>query len=729
MKAHPAPLPYLCLPDEEPGLPLRSRRDPSVLRPETDNMKTAKPFIVFLLTLLPALARPQARVASEATPAPAGAHTRTEVRTAPTAPLTRNATEAQPEAKTAPTDAAVLSLFDLARPGLERVAERHAAGDYASAAEALLEYYRTRQHVRFPEADTARITLTADERRWADEGMEHRFFVHPGYQPSYYYGDDIDWQLWPVKDNELRWQLHRMKWWVPMGKAYRLTGDERYAAEWCAQYLDWMRKNPLTEYRDDEARNWTRADNVYFAWRPLEVSDRLEFQIHQFLYFLPAASFDAAFLLRFLENYHRHAVHITRHFSKQGNHLLFEAQRLVFAGVFFPEFREAAAWRAAGVEILNREMKKQVYDDGMQFELDPHYHLESINIFFKALQLMDANGYRGEFPAEYLSTVERMIEVHLECSFPDYTTPLFSDNRQQPKEALLPAYRAWTEVFPDNAAIRRLATEGRQGAAPDHLSRAFRTSGFYVLRNGWDADATVLVLKAGPQGFWHCQPDNGTFELWSRGRNFFPDSGSYVYGGDAEVQALRDWFRQTQVHNTLTLDGRNLAYTASRCTAWSTDGATDRLTVENPSYDSLTHRRTVWFVERRFFVLLDEAAGDASGDVTLHYNLTECDPEEDAAACRVATRFGDGNDLLMQVFGAQNVKMERREGWVSRTYRQRSARPAYAFTSPKRAGRPVRFVTLLLPAADAAAVRAEVVFRGANTLRVKIDGTKYELKY
>lgn len=628
----------------------------------------------------------------------------------------------------AQADTTLFALLDLTRPGLERVAERHAAGDDRAAAEALLDYYRTRQGVRFPDVDLGHVVLPDEERRWADEGLEHRFFVHAGYQPSYFYGEDIDWQLWPVRDNELRWQLHRMKWWVPMGKAYRLTGDERYAAEWCAQYTDWMHKNPLTAYDEREVRSWTEADNVYFAWRPLEVSDRLEFQIHQFLYFLPAEAFDADFLLRFLENYHRHAVHITRHFSEKGNHLLFQAQRLIFAGVFFPEFREAAAWRATGVEILNREIRKQVYDDGMQFELDPHYHLESINIFFKALQLMDANGYRGDFPAEYLATVERMIRIHIECLFPDCTTPLFSDNRQQGKEVLTACYRAWAEVFPNNPVIRHLATEGREGALPDHLSQAFRTSGFYVLRNGWDAEATVMILKAGPQGFWHCQPDNGTFELWSRGRQFFPDSGSYVYGGDKEVQALRDWFRQTQVHNTLTLDDRNLARTDSHCTAWSTEGTSDLLTVENPSYEGLTHRRTVWFVDRRFFVLLDEAAGDAAGEVALHYNLLECDPAEDAAACRVETRFGDGNDLTMQVFGAQKVKMERREGWVSRTYRQRNPRPAYAFTARKQPGKRVRFATVLLTGADAGA-KVRVKFRGADTLRVEIDGKNYELKY
>ena len=234
-----------------------------------------------------------------------------------------------------------------------------------------------------------------------------------------------------------------------------------------------------------------------------------------------------------------------------------------------------------------------------------------------------------------------------------------------------------------------------------------------------------MVLKAGPQGFWHCQPDNGTFELWHRGRNFFPDSGSYVYAGDKEVTDQRNWFRQTRVHNTLTLGGRNLEHTDSKCVRWETDGATDILTVENPSYEGLTHRRTVWFVDRRFFVIADEAFGAAQGEVALHYNLVECDPAEDFAAHSAATRFDDGNNLLLKVFGAE--RMERREGWVSRTYRQRAERPAYTFTVQKRPEKPVRLVTVLLPAEDAAVQRVKAVWHG-DRLQVKINREKYNLK-
>lgn len=56
---------------------------------------------------------------------------------------------------------------------------------------------------------------------------------------------------------------------------------------------------------------------------------------------------------------------------------------------------------------MNREINVQVYNDGGQFELDPHYHLAAINIFCKALNIADLNGFRNEFPQEYLDTIEK----------------------------------------------------------------------------------------------------------------------------------------------------------------------------------------------------------------------------------------------------------------------------------------------------------------------------------
>ena len=182
----------------------------------------------------------------------------------------------------------VFSLLNLDYPGLEKVKALHQEGKDEDAAKALLDYYRARTNVKTPDINLKKITIGKEEQQWADDGLKHTFFVHKGYQPSYNYGEDINWQYWPVKDNELRWQLHRHKWFTPMGKAYRVSGDEKYAKEWAYQYIDWIKKNPLVKMDKKEyelvsdGKIKGEVENVRFAWRPLEVSNRLQDQTTQF---------------------------------------------------------------------------------------------------------------------------------------------------------------------------------------------------------------------------------------------------------------------------------------------------------------------------------------------------------------------------------------------------------------------------------------------------------------
>ena len=146
----------------------------------------------------------------------------------------------------------VFSILNLDYPGLEKVKALHQEGKDEDAAKALLDYYRARTNVKTPDINLNKVTISKEEQQWADDGLKHTFFVHKGYQPSYNYGEDINWQYWPVKDNELRWQLHRHKWFTPMGKAYRISGDEKYAKEWAHQYIDWIKKNPLVKMNKKE---------------------------------------------------------------------------------------------------------------------------------------------------------------------------------------------------------------------------------------------------------------------------------------------------------------------------------------------------------------------------------------------------------------------------------------------------------------------------------------------
>src|SRR5690606_2664072 len=93
--------------------------------------------------------------------------------------------------------------------------------------------------------------------------------------------------------------------------------------------------------------------------------------------------------------------------------------------------------RKSGIHVLNRELEKQVYQDGVHYELDPSYHLDAIHIFMQAARMAKAKGFEKELPRSYFYTIEKMIDFVMNITFPDYTYPLFSDARLTSKQRLL----------------------------------------------------------------------------------------------------------------------------------------------------------------------------------------------------------------------------------------------------------------------------------------------------
>lgn len=626
----------------------------------------------------------------------------------------------------------ILELLNLDYPGLGEVKTLYSNGDYLSAAESLLSYYRNRTGIEQPELDLDSYQITSNDQQWADDALEHKFHAKDGY-PSYFYGDDIDWTYWPVKDNELRYQLHRHYWFVPMGKVYYRTKDEKYAKEWIFQFLDWIKKNPMSQ-KDGTAEE---RENYKFAWRQLETSHRIQDQILQFLLFNGSPNFTPDFLMTFLWNYSRHCERIIDDYSKQGNHLLFEAQRMVYAGIFFPEFKRAKAWADSGVDKLNIEIQNQVYDDGGQNELDPSYHLGAINTFCRALRMTSINNANNVFPSEYLSTVKNMIEFYTNICFPDMMHPCFGDTKLGSVSAIRRNYSEWLDIFPDCDWIRYYATGGKEGALLSYESHASKTSGFFTFRSGWGQNDLVMVLKAGPPAWFHCQPDNGTFELWFNGKRLFTDSGCYIYAGDKTVNEQREWFRQTKVHNTLTLDGKNIETTDSRTLVWQPEGNVQILSTENQHYSNLKHRRTVLFVDKKYFVLVDEAIGNALGTVNLNYHLCETpsDVTVNTAGNNLVTRYNVRSNVKLQSFSDHAMVMKKTTGRQSVEYNKYKDRTSVSFDVNKNDNVPVRYITVIYPVTSVDSypeINAEFTDGGYSDrkigIEVSIGGVKKELE-
>lgn len=549
----------------------------------------------------------------------------------------------------------------------------------------LLSYFRSRKNIHHPinredRLKSLGITASKADIEMSDDALKHIFIGQPAY-PRFFCGDDINWDSRPVPDNEWVWQLNRMYFWNAMGRVYWHTGDEKYAKAWGEQLIDWVQKNPNDK------------EHIY-AWRSIETGIRGNSWCELYQRFIDSPSFTSEVLIHFLISLHDHATFLMTKYTTNSNWALMEAEGMAFISILFPEFKESIAWRNEAYRRFNIEIDKQVYPDGHQRELAIGYHIGCINWFMKTYELAKMNGMDDAFAPTYVQKIEKMCEVPMKLCHPDGTGVQFGDAWTGTPGQYNKQFMTWSKLF-NRDDFLYIATGGAEGKAPNETAFALPESGLYSMRSSWKSDAIFLALKCGKDGGAHSQPDNGTFGLYAGGKILMPDAGSYIYSGDPEGRA---WFRQTKVHQTLTLNDRNSTYNPALL-KWKSDKDQDLLIVENKSYEDLTHRRSVMFIEKRYFVIIDEAYGTATGDIGLHFQLAPGEPIVNKEKFSIQTNYPDDWNLFLQTHrsdGAMELKDE--EGWVSHQYTVKEPRPAFCFhVSKSDTEKVVRYVTLLLP--------------------------------
>ena len=614
----------------------------------------------------------------------------------------------------------LLSRLDLNRPGLEKVKTLYS--DSAKAAIELLSYFRERQSVRHTVDRSIRASMlgnsaTSGDMVAADNALKHIFVGQSAY-PPYFCGDDINWGLRPVPDNEWVWQLNRMGFWQSMSLAYWHTGDEKYAKEWCNQLIDWTRKNPRDKSHD-------------YAWRSIEAGIRGYGWTTLFQRFLDSPSFTPEVLVAFLNSCYDHASFLMTKYSKGSNWALMEAEGMAFIAIMFPEFVEAENWRNEAIARLNREITNQVYSDGHQRELAMGYHTGCIGWFTRTYDLARMNGMMNLFPESYSKIVEKMCEVPMKLGLPDGSSTQFGDSWKGSPGGLWRNLANWGKLY-NRQDFLYVASGGKEGIPPDSTAYALSKSGLYSMRSGWNINAICLVLKCGPDGGGHCQPDNGTFELYAGGRGLMPDAGSYIYSGDPQNRA---WFRQTRIHQTLTLNGMNTVY-APKQLLWKPGKDLDILVIENQGYKNLTHRRAVFFVDKKYFVIVDEAIGRDTGNVDVHFQFMPGTAVYDFKEMSVRSDFKEGWNILVKTMNPETIKLEEEEGQVSFLYTKKEPRPAFRFRIQKTsAGQGVRFVTVVVPyEGSMPGISASIIGKpdvGSNkiVMRLRADGRVRKIGY
>ena len=536
---------------------------------------------------------------------------------------------------------------------------------------------------------------------------------------------------------------------LPQAKAYRVTKNEDFVKSWIKVYNAWLNFYPVP------SGTVTKSN---LAWYGLQPAERLSVQMDVFQYFKYSSNFTPEWLTVFLTAFHETVEVVRKNYYQDGSNIyVAQIQSIFSAGVLFPEFKKSADWVREGASKISEQVVDQFLEDGVQNELDPSYHIGVISDFFNIYDLASKNNRLDLFPNSYVENLKRAVGFVADIIFPNYSVDNFNDTRSSSytKNVLLRNLRMYSEMFPENQKLKWLSTQGKQGVKPTDLVQLYSYSGYYMMRDDWGENSTVFILKNNynPDNKWHCQPDNGTFGLFRKGRNFTPDAGVYSYGGTAESNADRNAFRATKMHNTMTKNSLDIAdgFMKGKFLKNESNSEYDLIVTENKSYNDLTHRRAVYFINKEFFVIVDEGYGENSTPlVNVNFNLSPkrddviIDDNSDSFVYGAHTQYSDKNNMMFKTFvgttdGYQAIN---NTNYISEKLGEKThQRRFYQVSVKKPADGAARFITVIHPFTDEEAFNnldITAKFNDSNiggfnvkgaAVEVDVNGKVYELSY
>jgi hypothetical protein len=455
---------------------------------------------------------------------------------------------------------------------------------------------------------------------------------------------DLHWTAIPdFGDGDIKcvWEASRGTWAVHLARAYATSRDERWPALFWMWVEDWVAKNP-----PNLGPNWMCGQETSFraiawAWAAEVFADSPATT--------PARRLLLTRVLHRLGN--RIAANISYAMQQKNNHGLSEPTGLLTIGLLHPELRDSARWVAMGRRYLERELARQIYDDGSYVQHSVNYHRLMLQVATWALALCDAAGAPLSDP-----TRARVAQAAWWLyGIQDETTggaPRYGANDGAHVFPL--AETASSDFRPAVAAALSVAVGARPYgpgpwdeeslwlAGPQALllpatptprgSVGFASGGYYTLR-GKESFAflrcTALRDRPGHADQLH-------LDVWWRGWNVVRDPGTFAYhAGDPWMTALIG----TPAHSTAQFDDLNQMRRASRFlwTGWSEGrvrrrvvrdgGAWELLETELPHYPAAhgpaRQRRAVLRLGGALYLVVDDLSASAAATAQLHWLLPD----------------------------------------------------------------------------------------------------------
>ena len=484
-----------------------------------------------------------------------------------------------------PSDETFFRLFDLGRE---------------VSAESLLSHFRSRGVCGFYHSfDDPGETLYVLQNRFPEEAEAivkradlicEGYFDLLGYKDLFFESVIPNWHFEPVSkktspmvhwsrinetnaeltgDKKIIWELNRHQYFTTLGRAYWITGDEKYASTFVDHLEDWLAKNP-----PKTGLNWLSS---------LEIAFRSISWLWAFHFFKDSPALTSTVFIRMLKGLYANGRHLETYLSTHSSpntHLTGEALGLYFLGSFLPELKDAGRWKKLGYEILLSSQDFQVRPDGVYCEQTSLYHRYTTDFYATLMILRRIEGL--EVNQKHRDKLRQLLEFLMFIVQPNGETPLFGDDDGGRLHFLdernfvdFRSTLAVGAVLLDDAHLKFVAGQARaellwllgpkglqsfdeiHAVEPTETIKEFESSGYFTIRDSWADDSNFVLIDCGEHGFLkggHAHADALQFILSVGGQPVFIDPGTQNYTADRKAREL---YRSTAAHNCLTVNGES----------------------------------------------------------------------------------------------------------------------------------------------------------------------------
>jgi hypothetical protein len=363
-----------------------------------------------------------------------------------------------------------------------------------------------------------------------------------------------------ISDIKFLWEPARFGWAFTLGRAYVVSGNEKYAEAFWKYFETFTDANPPCR-----GPHWMSGQ---------EVALRLMAFVWAGQVFVESPVSTAERKSRLAASVAAHAARIPPTLvyarSQHNNHLLTEAAGLLTAGLALPEASDATRWRGLGWHWLNEGFRSQIDSYGEYAQHSTNYHrlMLQVALWTNAICSNDLSRYY-KWPHQTAEVIER--SVHWLLSLLDsesgcvpnlgandgaYIFPLtvlpFSDYRPVAHAAA----RAFLDYsLPSGPWDEMALWFGAQDRSPKTLDLPRYVGDQIYGKESW-AYLRTAQFTSRPS-----HADQLHLDLWWHELNIAQDAGTYLYNASAPWDnSLTTAF----VHNTVTVDGHDQFTRAGR---------------------------------------------------------------------------------------------------------------------------------------------------------------------